>query len=133
MVAKKIMTLLFLPDRFKDVITLLYIAFNSKDIDTILELVDKDVWWPMNWSDHSTSGKSELADFWQTIWKEGNMTIIPLLFDPINKHKLKVKVFIHHTDLKGVLLFEGVVCQEYLFDNALIKKMKNLLIFDLMG
>ncbi len=109
---------------YANIIQKAYSAFNARDIDGVLSLMEEDVRWPNGWEGGYVNGYNEVREYWTRQWKELNPMVTPLYIQIINDGKLDVEVRQLVKDMKGKILFDGVIHHIYTFNNDKIKSME---------
>jgi hypothetical protein len=100
-----------------------YNAFNERDIDQALSTMQPDVQWSKAWEGGYISGQDEIKHYWTRQWSEINPNVQPIGFRKRQNGSLEVEVHQKVKDLKGNLLFDGMVMHIYTFEDGLIKTM----------
>lgn len=110
--------------KYQEVVEKAYNAFNARDIDAVLLLLDADVQWPNGWEGGYMQGHSEVRDYWTRQWKEINPIVKPVSFTENSVGQIEVQVHQIAKDLRGNILFDGIVNHIYTFDNGKVKRME---------
>lgn len=100
-----------------------YTAFNERNIDNALSTMQEDVQWSKAWEGGYISGHNEIKEYWTRQWAEINPNVNPVGFNKRANGSLEVEVHQNVKDLKGNLLFDGIVKHIYTFESGLIKTM----------
>jgi nuclear transport factor 2 (NTF2) superfamily protein len=109
---------------YRDIIEKAYNSFNARDIDAVLLLMHTDVHWPNGWEGGYVNGHEEVKDYWTRQWKELNPKVTPVSFKETIDGAIEVNVQQVVKDLKGTLLFDGMVIHRYQFAGGKIKSME---------
>ena len=110
-------------NQFQEVIKKAYAAFNERNIDNALSTMQEDVQWSKAWEGGYISGHDEIKQYWTRQWTEINPKVEPVGFVERDNGSLEVKVHQNVKDLKGDLMFDGLVKHVYTFQDGLIKTM----------
>lgn len=108
----------------ENIIQRAYNAFNARDIDGVLSLMDNGVHWPNGWEGGYVEGHDEVREYWTRQWKEVNPIVTPLSMQTTNDGKIDVEVRQLVKDMKGNIVFDGIVHHVYTFQNDKIKSME---------
>jgi hypothetical protein len=106
-----------------DLIIKAYAAFNKRDIETVLSTFHPNVHWPNGWEGGYVNGHNEVRNYWTRQWREVDPKVEPTDFKEREDGKLEVDVHQVAKDLKGNVLFDGMIKHIYTFENGLIKSM----------
>ena len=109
---------------YKDIIEKAYHAFNARDIDGVLSLMEENVHWPNGWEGGYVNGYDEVRDYWTRQWKEVAPIVTPLAMQKTNEGTIDVEVRQLVKDVKGNIVFDGIVHHVYTFQNDKIKSME---------
>jgi hypothetical protein len=109
--------------KYQDLIIEAYAAFNKRDIDAVLSTFHQDVHWSNGWEGGYVDGHEEVRNYWTRQWKEIDPKVEPTAFKEREDGKLEVQVHQSAKDLKGEILFDGMVKHIYTFQDGLIKSM----------
>ncbi len=109
---------------YQNLINKAYDAFNARNIDAVLLVMHTDVHWPNGWEGGYVNGHSEVRDYWTRQWKEIDPYVKPVSFKEREDGKIEVEVRQVAKDLKGNLLFDGMVNHIYTIENGAIKSME---------
>ncbi len=110
--------------QYQDIIRKAYTAFNARDIDAVLTIMDPEVNWPNGWEGGYVKGHDEVRDYWTRQWKELDPNVEPVAFKEKQNGQIEVEVHQIAKDLKGNILFDGIVRHIYTIGNGLIKNME---------
>jgi hypothetical protein len=110
--------------QYQQVIKEAYNAFNARHIDGVLTLMHNDVHWPNGWEGGYVEGHDEVSAYWTRQWKELDPEVTPVNFTEKKDGQVEVEVHQIVKDLKGNILFDGMVKHIYTFDNGKIKAME---------
>lgn len=100
-----------------------YDAFNARNIEEVFSFMHPDVHWANGWEGGYVNGYDEVRDYWTRQWKELDPYVYPVSVK--EREDGKVEVLVHQVvkDIKGNLLFDGMVKHIYVIENNLIKSM----------
>jgi hypothetical protein len=101
----------------------IYKYFNNRDIDSILAHFVPDVKWPNGWEGGYVYGHGEVRDYWTRQWKQLNPLVTPVGFTHSANDKLQVHVHQLVKDLKGAILYDGLIYHCYTFEGEKIRQM----------
>ena len=109
--------------QIKELIEKAYSAFNSRDIDSALSTFHSKVEWPKAFEGGYVSGHEEVRKYWTRQWKEINPNVKPIGFIERPNGTFEVSVLQKVKDLKGDLIFDGVVKHIITVQDNLFRKM----------
>lgn len=109
--------------QYQDLIIKAYAAFNRRDIDEVLSTFHPDVHWSNGWEGGYVNGHDEVRNYWTRQWREIDPNVEPMGYKEREDKKLEVNVHQVAKDLKGNVLFDGMVKHIYTFQEGLIKSM----------
>jgi nuclear transport factor 2 (NTF2) superfamily protein len=100
-----------------------YDAFNARKIEEVFLVMHSDVQWANGWEGGYVNGYDEVRDYWIRQWKELDPYVYPVSIE--EKADRTVEVLVHQVvkDVKGNLLFDGMVKHIYIIENNLIRSM----------
>jgi SnoaL-like domain len=101
-----------------------YRFFNARDINAIIPLMSPNVHWANGWEGGFVEGPEAVRDYWSRQWKEIDPKVVPVHFKENADGRIEVKVHQVAKDLKGNLLFDGMVKHVYTIKNGLIQRME---------
>lgn len=101
-----------------------YELFNARNADALLLLMTPDVHWPNGWEGGYVNGREEVKEYWTRQWKEVDPEVIPQSFHVLHDRRLEVLVQQTVKDLKGAILFNGLVKHVYRFRGEYISEMQ---------
>ena len=101
-----------------------YDAFNARDIDGVLILMHPNVHWPNGWEGGYVEGHGQVRDYWTRQWAELNPRVIPVSFTQMEDGRVETEVQQTVKDLRGNLLFDGLVKHTYSISDGLIMSME---------
>lgn len=107
----------------RDLIEKAYSAFNTRDIETALSTFHPDVQWPKAFEGGYVSGHDEIRAYWTRQWQEINPKVVPTGMYERPDGKMEVTVHQVVKDLKGELIFDGVVKHIYTIQDKMLRKM----------
>ena len=110
--------------KYVDMIKSAYKSFNERNIDSALSVMDKNVHWPNGWEGGYVEGHDEVRAYWTRQWKEINSGVEPISFKENENGEIEVEVHQSAKDMKGNVLFDGMVKHIYTLKNGLIKSME---------
>jgi ketosteroid isomerase-like protein len=108
----------------ENLISRAYERFNARDIETVLSLMHSDVLWPNGWEGGYVKGHSEVRDYWTRQWKEIDPVVTPLSFKERQDGQIEVEVHQIAKDIRGNLLFDGIVKHIYIIEKGKITSME---------
>lgn len=100
-----------------------YAAFNARNIDAALSTFHPNVQWPKAFEGGYVSGHEEIRKYWTRQWSEINPTVEPIGFAERPDGTLEVTVHQLVKNMKGDVLFDGVVKHIYTLEDELLRKM----------
>lgn len=106
-----------------DLIKKAYSAFNARDIDTALSTFHPDIQWPKAFEGGYVSGHDDIRAYWTRQWTEINPNVEPIGFNERQESTLEVTVHQIVKDLKGNLVFDGIVKHVYSIQDNLLRRM----------
>ncbi len=106
------------------ILTYAYDSFNERDIDAVLSLMKEDVHWPNGWEGGYVEGHNAVRDYWTRQWKEINPNVKPVSFREKENGEIEVEVHQVAKDMKGNVLFDGIVKHIYTIKDGLIESMR---------
>jgi rfaE bifunctional protein nucleotidyltransferase chain/domain len=107
----------------QEIIARAYAAFNRRDIDGVLALMTDDVDWPRGSETGRALGKDEVRAYWTRQWSTMDPHVEPIEIIDREAGRTDVKVQQLVKDLKGEVLFDGVLWHVYTIKNSLIERM----------
>ena len=110
--------------QYEDLIKKAYSAFNARDIDTVLSIMHPDVHWANGWEGGYVEGHSGVRDYWTRQWKEIDPNVKPISVKEKKDGQIEVEVHAIVKDMKGIVLFDGMVKHIYTIENGKIKSME---------
>lgn len=110
-------------NQVQDLIKKAYSAFNSRDIDTALSTFHSDVQWPKAFEGGYVSGHNEIREYWTRQWAEINPNVEPIRITERQNGTIEVEILQIVKDLKGNIIFEGIVKHIYTIQDNLLQKM----------
>ena len=111
-------------EHYKNMINLAYEAFNARDVDIVLSLMHQNIHWPNGWEGSYVEGQNEVREYWTRQWKEIDPIVKPISYDENEHGQIVVEVHQVAKDMRGNVLFDGLVKHVYTIDNGLIKCME---------
>lgn len=109
--------------QIQDFIKKAYHAFNSRDIDTALSTFHAEVEWPKAFEGGYVKGHDEVRKYWTRQLKEINPKVEPIGFIERPNGTFEIKVIQKVKDLKGNLIFDGVVKHIITIQDNLFRRM----------
>ena len=109
---------------YQDLIKRAYSDFNARDIDAVLKVMHPEVNWSNGWEGGYIKGPDEVKNYWTRQWKELDPNVEPVAFKEKKRGQIEVEVHQIAKDLKGNVLFDGMVRHVYTIENGLIKNME---------
>lgn len=106
-----------------DLIRRAYAAFNARNIDGALATMHPDVHWPKAFEGGYVTGHEGIREYWTWQWAEIDPNVEPTALHERPDGSLEVTVHQKVKDLKGSLVFDGMVKHIYSFEDGLISKM----------
>lgn len=100
-----------------------YAAFNARNINAALSTFHPNVQWPKAFEGGYVSGHEEIRKYWTRQWSEINPTVEPIGFAERPEGTLEVTVHQLVKNMKGDVLFDGVVKHIYTLEDELLRKM----------
>lgn len=110
--------------QYQDIIRRAYAAFNARDIEAVLKMMHPEVNWPNGWEGGYVKGHDEVRNYWTRQWKELDPNVELVAFTEKQNGQTEVEVHQIAKDLKGNILFDGIVKHTYTIENGLIKSME---------
>ena len=110
-------------NQVQDLIKKAYSAFNSRDIDTAFSTFHSDVQWPKAFEGGYVIGHNEIREYWTRQWTEINPTVEPIGITERQNGTIEVEILQIVKDLKGNIIFEGIVKHIYTIQDNLLQKM----------
>ncbi len=110
-------------NQVQDLIKKAYSAFNSRDIDTALSTFHSDVQWPKAFEGGYVIGHNEIREYWTRQWTEINPNVEPIRITARQNGTIEVEILQIVKDLKGDIIFEGIVKHIYTIQDNLLQKM----------
>jgi hypothetical protein len=110
-------------NQVQDLIKKAYSAFNSRDIDTALSTFHSNVQWPKAFEGGYVSGHNEIREYWTRQWTEINPNVEPIRITERQNGTIEVEILQIVKDLKGNIMFEGIVKHIYTIQDNLLQKM----------
>lgn len=110
-------------NQVQDLIKKAYSAFNSRDIDTALSTFHSDVQWPKAFEGGYVIGHNEIREYWTRQWTEINPNVEPIRITERQNGTIEVEILQIVKDLKGNIIFEGIVKHIYTIQDNLLQKM----------
>ncbi len=93
----------------QDLIKKAYAAFNARDIDSALLTFHPKVEWPKAFEGGYVSGHDDVRKYWKRQWTEINPQVEPVGFIKRPNGTFEITVLQKVKDLKGNLIFDGIV------------------------
>ena len=109
--------------QMQDLFKKAYSAFNARDIDTALSTMHTDVQWPKAFEGGYVSGHDEIRKYWTRQCTEINPTVEPVGFNERQDGTFEITVHQIVKDLKGNLMFDGIVKHIYTLQEHLLRRM----------
>lgn len=109
--------------QIEELIKKAYSAFNSRDIDSALSTFHPEVEWPKAFEGGYVTGHEEVRKYWTRQWKEINPNVQPIGFIERPNGTYEVSVLQKVKDLKGDLIFDGVVKHIITIQDNLFRRM----------
>lgn len=100
-----------------------YSAFNARDIDTALSTFHPEVEWPKAFEGGYVSGHEEVRKYWTRQWSEIDPNVTPIGFIERANGTVEVSVLQKVKDLKGDVLFDGVIKHIITIQDNLFRRM----------
>lgn len=110
-------------NQIQDLIKKAYSAFNSRDIDSALSTFHLEVEWPKAFEGGYVSGHEEVRKYWTRQWTEINPNVEPIGFIKRPNGTFEVSVLQKVKDLKGDLIFDGIVKHIITIQDDLFRRM----------
>lgn len=110
-------------NQIQNLIKKAYSAFNSRDIDTALSTFHSDVQWPKAFEGGYINGHNEIREYWTRQWAEINPNVEPIRITERQNGTIEVEILQIVKDLKGNIMFEGIVKHIYTIQDNLLQKM----------
>lgn len=110
-------------DQIEGLIIKAYSAFNSRDIDSALSTFHSEVEWPKAFEGGYVSGHEEVRKYWARQWTEINPNVEPIGFIERPNGTFEVSVSQKVKDLKGNLIFDGIVKHIITIQDDLFRRM----------
>ena len=110
-------------NQIQNLIKKAYSAFNSRDIETALSTFHSDVQWPKAFEGGYISGHNEIREYWTRQWKEINPNVEPIRINERQNGTIEVEILQIVKDLKGNIIFDGIVKHIYTIQDNLLRKM----------
>ena len=101
-----------------------YSAFNNRDIDSALSTFHPKVEWPKAFEGGYVSGREEVRHYWTSQWTEINPIVKPIGFSERPDGTFEVSVLQKVKDVKGDLIFDGVVKHIITIQDNLFRRME---------
>tara|TARA_R110002020_G_scaffold61369_1_gene165222 strand:- start:1375 stop:1728 length:354 start_codon:yes stop_codon:yes gene_type:complete len=109
--------------QIEELIKKAYSAFNSREIDSALSTFHPEVEWPKAFEGGYVTGHEEVRKYWTRQWKEINPNVQPIGFIERPNGTYEVSVLQKVKDLKGDLIFDGVVKHIITIQDNLFRRM----------
>ncbi len=100
-----------------------YSAFNTRDIDSALSTFHSEVEWPKAFEGGYVSGHEEVRKYWTRQWTEIDPNVKPIGFIERANGTVEVSVLQKVKDLKGDVVFDGVVKHIITIQDNLFRRM----------
>ena len=100
-----------------------YSAFNSRDINSALSTFHPEVEWPKAFEGGYVSGHEEVRKYWTRQWTEINPNVEPIGFIERPNGTFEVSVLQKVKNLKGDLIFDGMVKHIITIQDDLFRRM----------
>ena len=100
-----------------------YSAFNARDIDSALSTFHSEVEWPKAFEGGYVRGHEEVRKYWTRQWTEINPNVEPIGFVERPNGTFEVSVLQKVKDLKGDLIFDGMVKHIITIQDDLFQRM----------
>ncbi|MES2881443.1 MAG: nuclear transport factor 2 family protein [Bacteroidota bacterium] len=107
----------------EDLMKKAYTAFNQRDIDAALSTMHPHIQWSKAWEGGYITGHDEIKKYWTRQWAEINPKVEPINFTRRTNGSLAVAVHQQVKDLKGNVMFDGMVYHIFTFVDGLIRTM----------
>jgi hypothetical protein len=109
--------------QIEELIKRAYSAFNSRDIDFALSTFHPEVEWPKAFEGGYVSGHVEVRKYWTRQWTEINPDVKPIGIIERPNGTFEVSVLQKVKDLKGDLIFDGMVKHIITIQDDLFRRM----------
>lgn len=109
--------------QIQELIKKAYAAFNSRDIDSALSTFHSEVEWPKAFEGGYISGHDDVRKYWTRQWTEINPNVEPIGFIERPNGTFEVSVLQKVKDLKGDLIFDGIVKHIITIQDDLFRRM----------
>ncbi len=109
--------------RTQDLIEKAYAAFNARDIDTALSTMHPEIQWPKAFEGGYVSGHNEIRAYWTRQWIEIDPNFLPVSFNERQDKSLEISVHQNVKDLRGNVVFNGIVKHIYTLKDGLLRRM----------
>tara|TARA_R110002020_G_scaffold63170_1_gene168631 strand:- start:32057 stop:32410 length:354 start_codon:yes stop_codon:yes gene_type:complete len=109
--------------QIEELIKKAYSAFNSRDINSALSTFHPEVEWPKAFEGGYVSGHEEVRKYWTSQWTEIDPNVKPIGFIERPNGTFEVSVLQQVKDLKGDLIFDGVVKHIITIEDNLFRRM----------
>ena len=109
--------------QIQDLIKKAYSAFNSRDIDSALSTFHAKVEWPKAFEGGYVSGHDDVRKYWTRQWTEINPKVEPVGFIERPNGTFEITVLQKVKDLKGNLIFDGIVKHIITIQDNLFRRM----------
>ncbi len=109
--------------QIQELIKKAYSAFNSRDIDFALSTFHSEVEWPKAFEGGYVCGHEDVRKYWTRQWTEINPNVEPIGFIERTNGTFEVSVLQKVKDLKGDLIFDGIVKHIITIQDDLFRRM----------
>jgi hypothetical protein len=109
--------------QIQELIKKAYSAFNSRDINSALSTFHSEVEWPKAFEGGYVSGHEDVRKYWTRQWTEINPNVEPIGFIERPNGTFEVFVLQKVKDLKGDLIFDGIVKHIIIIQDDLFRRM----------
>ncbi len=109
--------------QIQELIKKAYSAFNSRDIDFALYPFHSEVEWPKAFEGGYVCGHEDVRKYWTRQWTEINPNVEPIGFIERTNGTFEVSVLQKVKDLKGDLIFDGIVKHIITIQDDLFRRM----------
>lgn len=109
--------------QIQELIKKAYSAFNSRDIDFALSTFHSEVEWPKAFEGGYVCGHEDVRKYWTRQWTEINPNVEPIGFIERTNGTFEVSVLQKVKDLKGNLIFDGIVKHIITIQDDLFRRM----------
>lgn len=89
-----------------------------------LSIMHPGVHWANGWESGYVEGHSMVRDYWTRQWKEIDPNVKPISVKEKKDGQIEVEVHSIVKDMKGIVLFDGMVKHIYTIENGKIKNVE---------